>query len=110
MRPLALIGLAVPFISGCKTLTSVEDLQAVFGPPKMTFDRRELALDLNLDGKPERVVLFANKQRGLDLPQDASAFSEIGGVIADGFAIFDGRRPSVPVFYRYNDSGGYQLR
>jgi hypothetical protein len=111
MRPLTFIILPVLFISGCTTLTSVDDLQAVFGPRALTFDTREFALDLNLDGKPERVVFFANKLRGLELPRSVSELSDgSGGVIVDGFAVFDGRRPKVPVFYRYNDSGGYQLR
>lgn len=74
------------------------------------FSKRELALDLNGDRIPERIVFFANRLRGLELPRNVCELSEIGGVIADGFAVFDGVRPMVPVFYRYNEYGGYQLR
>jgi hypothetical protein len=63
------------WICGCSTrLTSLSDLQKVFGPTGIRFVERELTLDLNGDGKPERLVLFIRDIRGLELPPDVSAF------------------------------------
>ena len=95
---------------GCTTLVSVDDLQAVFGPRRVAFAERELALDLNGDGKPERVVLLANKLRGYELPRAVSELSKRGGVCVDGFAVFDGVRPKVPVLYQYNEYDGWMVR
>ena len=65
-------------------------------------------MDLNGDGHPERVVLLANQRRGLQLPQSSAVWTAAETV--DGFAVFDGRHPDVPVFYQYADYGGFGLR
>ena len=91
-------------------MTPVDDLQSVFGPRGVTFSESKPALDLNGDGKPERVVLLANKLRGYELPRAVSELSRTGGVLVDGFAVFDGVRPKVPVLYQYNEYDGWMVR
>lgn len=103
--------------AGCAGRTEVADpsphsdvdaLQDVFGPTGIKFERRELLIDLNGDGIPERVVLLANEKRGLQLPRSAREL--ITGDVVDGFAVFDGRHPATAVFYQYPDYDGYSLR
>lgn len=94
--------------AGCASRADVGDLQAVFGPAGVEFERRELMIDLNGDGRPERVVLLADQRRGLKLPRSAAELSAT--IVVDGFAVFDGRHDDVPVFYQYADYGGFALR
>jgi hypothetical protein len=104
---LVLVG-AFLAIAGCAGRPKVDDLQAVFGPAGIRFDHRALRIDLNSDQRPERVVLLADQRRGLSLPRSEAEWS--GAITVDGFAVFDGRHPGVPVFYQYADDGGLDLR
>jgi len=94
--------------TGCSSQTGAGDLQQVFGPRGVTFEERSFAIDLNADGQPERLLLLFDTRRGLEVPRDVSAL--IGGVAVDGFAVFDGRQPNVPVIYQYPDYDGYTIR
>jgi hypothetical protein len=87
----------------------VDELQAVFGPEGIKFDRSEISVDLKGDGHPQRVILLADRHRGLELPKDNADFLH-KGARADGFVVFDGMHPDVVVFYQYLDYGGFQLR
>ncbi len=101
-----LIGLS---LAGCASRPSVADLQAVYGPPGVEFERQSLFVDLNDDGIDELLILLVDQRRGILLPLDSNALAS--GFTGDGFAVYDGRHPSVPVFYQYNGhNGGYDLR
>lgn len=103
-----LVAVATLAIAGCAGRPTVDDLQGVYGPSDVRFQQRELRVDLNDDGVDDRIVLLANHLRGLRLPQENSELN--AGVIVDGFAVFDGRHPTVPVFYQYTTQDGFQLR
>lgn len=95
-------------LTGCGTHTGVDDLHAVYGLEHLSFKRQALRIDLNDDGHVERLVLFVDERRGLGLPNDRDDLES--GVVVDGFAVFDGRRPNVPVIYQYRAHDGYQIR
>jgi hypothetical protein len=108
---LLLLGAVAPASQPVARHPEVADLQAVFGPAGVDFDRREYLIDLNGDGHPEVVVLLADRKRGLPpLPIDTAAFTREGGTVVDGFAVFDGVHPDIPVFYQYFCYDGIQLR
>lgn len=101
-----IVGLA---LAGCSQRTGIADLQAVYGPEGAVFEQRTFNIDLNGDGRPERLMLLSNADRGLGLlPNDAAELSQ--GVGVDAFAVFDGRRPNIAVIYQYPCYDGYPLR
>lgn len=93
---------------GCCASPSVGDLQAIYGPPGIVFEQQSILIDLNDDGMEERLVLLTDERRGLRLPTQPEVLAS--GIIVDAFALYDGRRPSVPVFYQVQDYDGYALR
>lgn len=102
---LLLLSAAAPILNH----PNVADLQAVFGPPGVDFEQHDLHIDLDGDGHPEVLILLADRRRGLSLPKDLATFTKAGTVV-DGFALFDGAHPSVPIFYQYSYQDGFDLR
>ena len=86
----------------------VEGLLAVFGPRGVRLESYPLSIDLDGDGTPERLVLLADPRRGVKMPGRADDLRK--GATVTGFALFDGLRPEVVVFYQYYDYDGFQLR
>jgi hypothetical protein len=106
---LLLLGAVAPPEKPAARHPKVVDLQAVFGPAGIDFEQRELTVDLNGDGHPEVLVLLADRRRGLKLPNDAATLTARGTTV-DGFAVFDGAHPDIPIFFQYFDYDGIDLR
>jgi hypothetical protein len=96
------------FVGGCAPRVSVGDLREVFGGEPAEYEERTLWVDLNGDGRPERLVLFVSRDAGIELPRHVRSL-ESGRAVVEGIALFDGRHPDVCVFY-WSRSWRFALR